>query len=116
MLKAADRTGVLMMSGQDERGYWEKARRLGKPLEAVLVLAPPPSLSLCAVNKLNVSEYDAAGALNGAPLELVQAETVDLLIPARAEIAIEGRIRTDVLEMEGPLANTAATSVPRTTR
>ncbi len=102
MLKAADRTGVLMMSGQDERGYWEKARRLGKPLEAVLILAPPPALSLCAVNKLNISEYDAAGALNGAPLELVQAETVDLLIPAHAEIAIEGHIRTDVLEMEGP--------------
>ena len=102
MLKAADRTGVLMMSGQDERGYWEKARRLGKPLEAVLVLAPPPALSLCSVNKLNISEYDAAGALNGAPLELVQAETVDLLIPAHAEIAIEGHIRTDILEMEGP--------------
>jgi len=102
MLKAADRTGVLMMSGQDERGFWEKARRLGKPLEAVLILTPPPSLSLCAVDKMNISEYDAAGALNGAPLELVQAETVDLLIPARAEIAIEGRVRTDILEMEGP--------------
>lgn len=101
-LKAADRTGVLMMSGQDERGYWEKARRLGKPLEAVLILAPPPTLSLASVNKLNMSEYDAAGALNGAPLEVVQAETVDLLIPARAEIAIEGIIRTDILEMEGP--------------
>ena len=101
-LKAADRTGVLMMSGQDERGYWEKARRLGKPLEAVLILAPPPTLSLASVNKLNMSEYDAAGALNGAPLELVQAETVDLLIPARAEIAIEGIVRTDILEMEGP--------------
>ena len=102
MLKAADRTGVLMMSGQDERGFWEKARRLGKPLEAVLILTPPPSLSLCAVDKMNISEYDAAGALNGAPLELVAAETVDLLIPARAEIAIEGRVRTDILEMEGP--------------
>ena len=102
MLKAADRTGVLMMSGQDERGFWEKARRLGEPLEAVLILTPPPSLSLCAVDKMNISEYDAAGALNGAPLELVQAETVDLLIPARAEIAIEGRVRTDILEMEGP--------------
>ncbi len=101
-LKAADRTGVLMMSGQDERGYWEKARRMGKPLEAVLILAPPPTLSLASVNKLNMSEYDAAGALNGAPLEVVQAETVDLLIPARAEIAIEGIIRTDILEMEGP--------------
>ena len=102
MLKAGNRTGVLMMSGQDERGYWDKYRRLGKPMPAVLILTPPPSLALCSVNKLDISEYDAAGALNGAPLELVQAETVDLLIPARAEIAIEGHIRTDLLEMEGP--------------
>lgn len=102
MLKAGNRTGVLMLSGQDERGYWEKYRRLGKPMPAVLILTPPPALALCSVNKLNISEYDAAGALNGAPLELVQAETVDLLIPARAEIAIEGHIRTDLLEMEGP--------------
>jgi 4-hydroxy-3-polyprenylbenzoate decarboxylase len=102
MLKSGNRTGVLMLSGQDERGYWDKYRRLGKPMPAVLILAPPPALALCSVNKLNISEYDAAGALNGAPLELVQAETVDLLIPARAEIAIEGHIRTDLLEMEGP--------------
>jgi UbiD family decarboxylase len=57
---------------------------------------------LCSVNKLAISEYDAAGAINGAPLDLVRAETVDLLIPAAAEIAIEGRFRTDILEMEGP--------------
>lgn len=107
MLKAADRTGVLMMAGKDERGFWGKARRLGKPLEAVLVLTPPPALCLCSVNSMNISEYDAAGALNGAPLEVVKAETVDLLIPARAEIAIEGRIRTDILEMEGPFGEYA---------
>jgi len=102
MVKAPDRLGVLMLSGQDGRGHWEKARALGQPLEAVLVLSPPPALSLCSVNKFDLSEYDVAGALNRAPLELVAAETVDLLIPATAEIAIEGRFRTDILEMEGP--------------
>jgi 4-hydroxy-3-polyprenylbenzoate decarboxylase len=102
MVKAADRLGVLMLSGQDGRGHFEKARALGQPLEAVLVLSPPPALSLCSVNKLDLPEYDVAGALNGAPLEVVAAETVDLLIPAAAEIAIEGRFRTDILEMEGP--------------
>ena len=102
MVKAPDRLGCLMMDGQDGRWHWQKARALGRPLEAVLILSPPPALSLCSVNKLDISEYDAAGAINGAPLDLVQAETVDLLIPATAEIAIEGRFRTDVLEMEGP--------------
>jgi UbiD family decarboxylase len=102
MVKAADRLGISMLSGQDARVHWEKARALGKPLEAVLILSPPPALSLCSVNKLDISEYDAAGAINGAPLDLVRAETVDLLIPATAEIAIEGRFRTDILEREGP--------------
>jgi UbiD family decarboxylase len=102
MVKAADRLGISMLSGQDGRAHWEKARAAGRPLEAVLILSPPPALSLCSVNKLDISEYNAAGAINGAPLELVKAETVDLLIPAAAEIAIEGRFRTDILEREGP--------------
>ena len=102
MVKAPDRAGVMMMAGQDGRSHWERARALGKPLEAVLILSPVPALSLCSVTKLRQPEYGVAGYLNGAPIELVKAETVDLLIPASAEIAIEGRFRTDILEMEGP--------------
>lgn len=102
MVKAPDRCGVMMASGQDSRIHWEKARALGKPLEAVLCLSPVPALSLCSVTKLRQPEYEVAGALNGTAIELVKAETVDLLIPATAEIAIEGKFRTDILEMEGP--------------
>jgi UbiD family decarboxylase len=107
MVKAADRLGISILSGQDARVHWEKARALGQPLEAVLILSPPPALSLCSVNKLDISEYNAAGAINGAPLDLVKAETVDLLIPAAAEIAIEGKFRTDILEREGPFGEYA---------
>ena len=92
MVKSADRAGVMMLTGQDSRVHWDKARALGQPLEAVLCLSPVPALSLCSVNKLFQPEYGVAGALNGAALEVVQAETVDLLIPATAEIAIEGTI------------------------
>jgi 4-hydroxy-3-polyprenylbenzoate decarboxylase len=102
MVKAADRAGVMMLSGQDSRIHWEKARALGRPLEAVLCLSVLPALALCSASKLRQPEYQVAGALNGAPIELVKAETVDLLIPATAEIAIEGHFRTDILEMEGP--------------
>ena len=101
-LKAPDRLGVHISSGHDGRSHWFKARAKGKPLEAVLILSPDPTVSLCSVSKLDQSEYNVAGALNGSPLPLVKAETVDMLIPANAEIAIEGKIRTDILEMEGP--------------
>ena len=101
-VKAPDRLGVHISSGHDGRSHWFKARAKGEPLEAVLILSPDPTVSICSVSKLDQSEYVVAGALNGAPLPLVKAETVDMLIPANAEIAIEGKIRTDILEMEGP--------------
>jgi UbiD family decarboxylase len=101
-VKAPDRLGVHISSGHDGRTHWFKARAKGEPLEAVLILSPDPTVSICSVSKLDQSEYVVAGALNGTPLELVKAETVDMLIPATAEIAIEGIMRTDVLEMEGP--------------
>jgi 4-hydroxy-3-polyprenylbenzoate decarboxylase len=43
-----------------------------------------------------------AGGLAEAPVEVVQAKTVDLLVPATAEIIIEGTIPTDIIEPEGP--------------
>jgi 4-hydroxy-3-polyprenylbenzoate decarboxylase len=102
MLKAADRAGCMMLSGQDAQVHWEKAKAMGKPLEAVLCLSVPPTLALCSASKMPLSEYDACGGIIGKPLEVVKAETVDLLIPAYAEIAFEGHLRTDILEMEGP--------------
>jgi UbiD family decarboxylase len=102
MVKAPDRAGCMMLTGQDGRQHWEKARAMQKPLEAVLCLSVSPTLALCSASKMPLSEYDVAGALDGAPLEVVKAETVDLLVPASAEIAIEGILRTDILELEGP--------------
>jgi len=51
-----------------------------------------------------VSEYEVMGAIRGEPVELVKCETVDLMVPASAEIVIEGTISTDpeTFEMEGP--------------
>jgi len=60
-----------------------------------------------------VDEYGVAGALNGAPIPVVPAETVDCLVPAAAEIVIEGRIRTDVLEPEAPFGEASGYLGPR---
>jgi len=50
------------------------------------------------------SEYDFAGGLRGAAVEVVKCETLDLSVPARAEIVVEGWISTDPKDfmMEGP--------------
>jgi 4-hydroxy-3-polyprenylbenzoate decarboxylase len=94
---------------------WEKARRMGRPLEAALFIGGPPALPLAAASKVpyGVDEYGLAGALNGAPIEVVQAETFDALVPAAAEIVIEGRIRTDTLEPEAPFGEASGYLGPR---
>lgn len=53
-----------------------------------------------------ICEYDVIGAIRGAPVELVKCETVDLYVPATAEIVIEGYVGIDpsTYLMEGPYA------------
>jgi UbiD family decarboxylase len=84
--------------------HWHKARALGQPLEAAVVLGAPPHIAYPAVAFLarDVDELAVAGGLAGEPVPLVRCQTVDLEVPAEAEIVIEGRIRTDVVEEEGP--------------
>jgi 4-hydroxy-3-polyprenylbenzoate decarboxylase len=50
----------------------------------------------------NLDEVAVAGALAGGPINVVQAKTVDLLVPAEAEVVIEGLIDTEMLEPEAP--------------
>src|SRR5205085_1166550 len=49
-----------------------------------------------------LDEIEVAGALVGSPINVVKAKTVDLLVPAEAEIVIEGFIDTEYLEPEAP--------------
>jgi 4-hydroxy-3-polyprenylbenzoate decarboxylase len=51
---------------------------------------------------LDLDEIGVAGAVAGGPINVVRARTVDLLVPAEAEIVIEGVIDTENLEPEGP--------------
>ena len=84
--------------------HWEKCKALGIPLPCAIVLGCPPSVSYAAVNKLpeHLDELAVAGGLVGSALNIVKAKTVDLLVPAEAEIVIEGYIDTEWLEPEAP--------------
>jgi 4-hydroxy-3-polyprenylbenzoate decarboxylase len=84
--------------------HWEKAKAKGKKLPAAVILGCPPCIAYTSAQKLpeTVDELTVAGGLVGAPINVVKAKTVDLLIPAEAEIVIEGFIHTDELEPEAP--------------
>jgi UbiD family decarboxylase len=84
--------------------HWEKYKARGEPLPCAVVVGCPPAISYAAVQKMpdNLDEIAVAGALAGGPINVVRAKTVDLLVPAEAEIVIEGLIDTGQLEPEAP--------------
>lgn len=104
MVKSPTRVGVGSINIKHLPVHRGKLRGSGKPLEAALVVGVPPNVAYCAVSGLayGIDEYKVAGGIAGEPLQLVKCKTVDLEVPATAEIVIEGLIDTEWLEREGP--------------
>jgi len=84
--------------------HWLKYKARGEPMPCAVVVGCPPLVSYAAVTKLpeDLDELAVAGALAGAPINVVRGKTVDLLVPAEAEIVIEGLVDTKFLEPEAP--------------
>jgi 4-hydroxy-3-polyprenylbenzoate decarboxylase len=81
----------------------EKDRRL----EVAVVIGTDPASTFSAIVPAppEVEEFVIAGFLRQAPVELVKCETVDLEVPANAEIVLEGYVELDELRMEGPFGD-----------
>ncbi len=103
MVKSKTRLGVLARGTQHLRLHWEKCRKQGKPLQAAIVIGPIPNVGLTATAKIpfGVDEYAVAGGIAGEPVELVKCKTVDIEVPATAEIVLEGELPVDAMEVEG---------------
>jgi len=84
--------------------HYTKARRLGKPLEMVIALGIDPILARVSGTRIPAewNEFDFAGALRGEPVEIIKAESVDLPVPATAEIVLEGVLSLETNVYEGP--------------
>lgn len=83
--------------------HWLKYRARGEKMPVALLLGAPPAVTFASVHKLpkHLDELSVAGGLVGAPIRVTRAKTVDLIIPAEAEIVVEGLIDTEWLEPEG---------------
>jgi UbiD family decarboxylase len=77
---------------------------IGEPMPIALAIGVEPGLPLVGGMPLpeGADESHYLGALFGEGIEVVRAETVDLFVPATAEIVIEGHISIDETVMEGP--------------
>ncbi|HYK81092.1 MAG TPA: UbiD family decarboxylase, partial [Micropepsaceae bacterium] len=84
--------------------HWLKYKKRGEKMPAAVVLGAPPAITFVSTQKISESldELDVAGGLVGSPMNVVKAITVDLMVPAEAEIVIEGFIDTEWLEPEAP--------------
>jgi UbiD family decarboxylase len=93
-----------------------EAESLGQGLPIAIAIGTDPVLPLATqwMAPYGVDELALAGALRGAPVEVVKAETVDLEVPATAEIVIEGTVLPNVRETEGPFGEVSGYYTPST--
>jgi 2,5-furandicarboxylate decarboxylase 1 len=78
-----------------------------QPVDAAIVIGHHPAMGMASQQRGQLSEFEleTMGGLLGEPVDVVPCETVDVLVPAEAEIVIEGRIRTDAWEDDGPFGD-----------
>lgn len=76
-------------------------------MEVAVAIGADPALTFSAIVPAppEVEEYLIAGFLRQRPVELVKAETVDLEVPANAEIVLEGYVNLEELRTEGPFGD-----------
>src|SRR2546427_1369648 len=106
-LKATDRLGVRMASRIGGAGgylHWQKYRKLERPMPCAIVIGCAPVVMFTGPQKLAIDqdEMAVAGGLAGVPIRTAKGVTIDLDVPADAEIVIEGMIDPELLEPEGP--------------
>lgn len=103
-VKDACRMGASVHSRQHLWDYHRRAELAGKDLPVAVVIGAHPAVMIAAAAKMGIEqdEYELAGALLGRPLPLCRAKTVDVEVPANAEIVIEGRLLAGAREKEGP--------------
>jgi 4-hydroxy-3-polyprenylbenzoate decarboxylase/2,5-furandicarboxylate decarboxylase 1 len=110
-LKGENRLGIM---AQQLVRHLTEAEALGQGLPVAIAIGTDPVLPLATqwMAPYGTDELALAGALRGAPVEVVKAETVDLEVPATAEIVIEGTILPNVREDEGPFGEVSGYYTP----
>jgi 4-hydroxy-3-polyprenylbenzoate decarboxylase len=79
----------------------------GSRLEVAVAIGTDPAMTFSAIVPAppEVEEFLIAGFLRGKPVEIVKCETVDLEVPAHAEIILEGYVELGELRSEGPFGD-----------
>ena len=94
MIRTGRETSIDLVSASDLKLFYERAFKAGRPLPFAVAIGLHPSLLMGAAHMAHAGqdEYELAGALAGEPVKLVKCETVDLEVPADAELVLEGEL------------------------
>ncbi len=113
-LKEEKKLGIRMMAPQHLGVIQSKAENMGKNLEVAVVIGAHPFEMIAASTTLpfGTDHFELAGALAGAPTELVKCETIDVNVPASAEVVLEGEVLANVREEEGPYGDVFQFYIP----
>jgi len=100
-------TGMHWHKHHDGAKNFEEAKRLGKKFEAAVALGCDPAITYAATAPLppGIDEMIFAGFLRKKPVKLVKCRTVNLEVPADAEIILEGYINHGETRTEGPFGD-----------
>jgi 2,5-furandicarboxylate decarboxylase 1 len=120
MIAGPTTTGLYMERGRHLHGIFEAYRALGRAMPIAVVLGVHPAVTLGALyaGRADEDEYEIIGGLLSRPLPVTPTVTgSDLLVPAAAEIVLEGEVSVTETMPEGPFGEftgygTGATTTP----
>ncbi|HEY7167557.1 MAG TPA: UbiD family decarboxylase [Candidatus Binatia bacterium] len=103
-MKAPQRLGLYVGGAQHAARHIRQYEQRGEAMPVAVAIGVDPAVVLASITKFGygVDEFAVAGGLRGEAVPLVRCETVDLEVPANAEIVLEGIIRPGYREAEGP--------------
>jgi 4-hydroxy-3-polyprenylbenzoate decarboxylase len=101
------RSAVDIMARSSGGSVLAAGERPSGKMEVAVAIGTEPALTFSAIVPAppDIEEFVIAGFLRQKPVELVKCETVDLEVPAHAEIVLEGYVNLDELRTEGPFGD-----------
>ncbi len=108
-------TGMHWQIHKDGSHFHGQYRKTGKRMEVAVVIGADPSLVYSATAPLPPFVYELlfAGFVRGQAIETVKCKTLDLEVPAHAEIILEGYVEPDELRTEGPFGDHTGYYTPK---
>ncbi|MBU5612071.1 UbiD family decarboxylase [Geomonas azotofigens] len=99
--------GIRWKPGSGGFAHHEKYSASGSPMPVAIAVGAAPALTLAAMLPLSepLDEVSFAGYLHGAPIGMVRCLESDLLVPAQAELVIEGVVEPGTTRREGAFGN-----------